>query len=235
MSSSNATQKPDQYAKTLRTGSAQTSDPYAELPLKEALGQYSRYVYYILGLSTVIILWGYDLVVVGSISAVDPFLRDFGQFDGYEDGEEKWIIPAVWLSLWQAMPCVGQLIGAVTAGRLQDSIGRKKCLLIASVIAAFSVLVEVMAYKAPNVNGRRGVFLAGKIVQGFALALVKMVTLTFVSETAPTCLRGAAMAVFPAFNLWVIRLDHKASANRYMQARSAARCACRFWGKSDRG
>ncbi|KAJ4301801.1 hypothetical protein N0V90_003895 [Kalmusia sp. IMI 367209] len=178
-----------------------TSDPHDDLPLKEALQQYSRYVYYILGLATVIILWGYDLVVVGSITAVDPFLHDFGVFDKIEDGEEKWIIPAMWLSLWMAFPCVGQLVGAVTAGRLQDKIGRKLCLLIASVITAFSVLIEVLAYKAPSVNGRRGVFLAGKIIQGYALALIKMVTLTFVSETAPTCLRGAAMAIFPAFNL----------------------------------
>jgi SP family general alpha glucoside:H+ symporter-like MFS transporter len=201
MSSTNGTEKSNQCAKTSRVESTNASDPHAELALKEALGQYSKYVCYIFGLATVVTLWGYDLVVVGSIAAVDPFLRDFGEFDSIEDGEERWIIPATWLSLWQSMPCVGQLIGAVTSGRLQDKIGRKKCLLIASVITALSVLIEVLAYKALSVNGKRGVFLAGKMVQGFALALVKIVTLTFVSETTPTCLRGAAMAVFPAFNL----------------------------------
>ncbi|KAF2451167.1 MFS general substrate transporter [Karstenula rhodostoma CBS 690.94] len=200
----NDTEKPNERTQTAQFESVPApncSDSHKDLPLKQALQQYSKYIYHILGLATVIILWGYDLVVVGSITAVDPFLRDFGEFDRIEDGEEKWIIPAMWLSLWQAMPCVGQLVGAVTAGRLQDKIGRKTCLLIGSVITALSVLIEVMAYKAPSVNGKRGVFLAGKVVQGCALALVKMVTLTFVSETAPTCLRGAAMAIFPAFNL----------------------------------
>lgn len=176
------------------------NDPHKDLPLKQAIQQYSRYVYYILGLGTVIILLGYDQVVVGIITAVDPFLRDFGGSDKIEDGEESWIIPAMWLSLWQATHWIGQLVWAITAGRLQVTIGRKRCLLISSLITTLSVLVELLAYKATNINGKRGVFLAGKIIQGFALALVKMVTLTYVSETVPNCLRSAAMALFPAFN-----------------------------------
>lgn len=176
-------------------------DPHAGLPLKAAIKQYSKFSLYLVGLGTVIILWGYDLVVVGSITALDPFQRDFGVFDKIEDGEEKWIIPAIWLSLWQAFPSIGQLVGAITAGPMQDKWGRRPCLLTGSVITIFSVLIEVLAYKAPEKDTKRGIFLMGKIIQGYALALIKMTTLTFVSETAPTCLRGASMALFPAFNL----------------------------------
>lgn len=181
--------------------SSTNDDPHADLRLKPAIRQYSKLVCYILGLSTVIILWGYDLVVVGSVTALDPFQRDFGVFDKIEDGKEKWIIPAIWLSLWQAFPGIGQLVGAISAGPLQDRLGRKPCLLIGSFITVFSVLIEFLANRAHSVDGKRGVFLAGKIVQGYALALIKMQTLTWVSEIVPTCLRGASMALFPTFNV----------------------------------
>ncbi|KAF1955840.1 putative sugar transporter [Byssothecium circinans] len=178
-----------------------SSDPHADLPLRQALRQYSKVSWWVIGLSTVIILWGYDLAVVGAVASLDPFQRDFGVFDKIEDGEEKWIIPAIWLSLWQAFPSVGQLIGASIAGPLMDKIGRKKCILAGAILVSISVLVEFLANRAPTLERMRGVFLAGKIIQGTATALIKMSAMTWVSETVPTCLRGPAMVVFPACNL----------------------------------
>jgi SP family general alpha glucoside:H+ symporter-like MFS transporter len=176
-------------------------DPHVNIPLREALRQYSKVTWWILGISTVIILWGYDLAVVGAVSSLDPFQRDFGQFDKIEDGEEKWIIPGIWLSIWQAMPSVGQLAGALAAGPMMDKLGRKKCILFGAVIVTLSVLLEFMANRMPSKEGMRRLFLAGKIIQGFATALIKMATLTWVSEIVPTCLRGASMMVFPSCNL----------------------------------
>jgi SP family general alpha glucoside:H+ symporter-like MFS transporter len=176
-------------------------DPHANLPLKEAVKQYRQLTYYILGLSTFIILWGYDLAAVGAISSLDPFQRDFGVFDKIEEGEEKWIIPAIWLSMWQAFPSIGQLFAAIAAGPCQDAIGRKKCLIYGSFITVFSVLIEFLSNQPSSLAGMRSMLLVGKIIQGAALAFIKMVLLTYVSEIVPTALRGASMALFPAFNL----------------------------------
>jgi MFS transporter, SP family, general alpha glucoside:H+ symporter len=184
-----------------RDGNDDDTDPHDALPLNQALKQYSRAACWVLGLSTVVILWGYDLAVVGAVSSMDPFQRDFGVLDKIEDGEEKWIIPAIWLALWQAFPSVGQLGGALTAGPLMDRIGRKKCILIGTVLVTISVLIEVLANRASSLTGKRAVFLAGKIIQGLATALMKITTLTWISETVPTCLRGASMSVIPAANL----------------------------------
>lgn len=181
--------------------SSTDSDPHANLPLKEAIKQYPRLTWYVVGLSTFIVLWGYDLAAVGAISSLDPFQRDFGVFDKIEDGEEKWIIPAIWLSMWQAFPSIGQLFAAVAAGPSQDRIGRKKCLLYGSIVTVFSVLIEFLSNHPSSLAGMRSMLLVGKIIQGAALAFIKMVLLTYVSETIPTCLRGAGMALFPAFNL----------------------------------
>ncbi|KAF2690510.1 MFS general substrate transporter [Lentithecium fluviatile CBS 122367] len=181
--------------------SSTSDDPHADLPLKEAIKQYRKLTYYVLGLSTFIILWGYDLAAIGAISSLDPFQRDFGVFDKIEDGEEKWIIPAIWLSMLQAFPSIGQLFAAVAAGPCQDHWGRKKCLILGSAITIFSVLIEFLSNRPASLAGMRSMLLVGKIIQGAALAFIKMVLLTYISEIVPTCLRGAGMALFPAFNL----------------------------------
>lgn len=173
----------------------------ANLPLRQALRQYSKITCWVLGLSTLVILWGYDLAVVGAVSSLEPFQHDFGVFDKIEDGEEKWIIPAIWLSMWQALPSVGQLVGALVAGPLADKRGRKSCMLWGAIIVTISILIVFLANRVPGIEGMRGVFLAGKIIQGFATALLKITTLTWISESVPVCLRGPSMAVVPAANL----------------------------------
>ncbi|KAF2645521.1 MFS general substrate transporter [Massarina eburnea CBS 473.64] len=186
----------------IETGITKTSeDAEVDLPLREAFHQYSKVSWWVIGLSTVIVLWGYDLAVVGAVASLEPFQRDFGVFDKMEDGKEKWIIPTIWLSLWQSFPAVGQLIGALAAGPMMDRIGRKKCILIGAIMVSVSVLIEFLANKVQTIDGMRGAFLAGKIVQGCATALIKMASMTWVSETVPTCLRGPSMVVFPACNL----------------------------------
>lgn len=171
------------------------------LPLREGFRQYPKITYWVLGLSTVIILWGYDGSVVGAVSSLEPFQRDFGIFDKMEDGKEKWIIPVIWVSLWTACPGIGQLIGALVAAPLADTRGRKACLLWGAITVTASILIVFVANRIPDINGMRGVFLVGKIIQGFASALLKITTQTWISETVPVCLRGPLMAVLPAANL----------------------------------
>ncbi|KAF2267781.1 MFS general substrate transporter [Lojkania enalia] len=172
-------------------------DPH-ELPLRKAIRQYSKVMGYLFSMTTAVLLWGYDSVIVGSITAIPAFQRDFGKWDTSED---DWIIPAIWLSLWAALGPVGQVFGATFAGFLQDRLGRRINLFIGSVLAAISILVVFFAYKAPTLDGKRGLFLFGKTLQGVATAIIKIQTLTYVSENVPTCLRGLSMAFMPTFTL----------------------------------
>ncbi|KAF2107392.1 general substrate transporter [Lophiotrema nucula] len=167
-----------------------------EMSLRKAVRQYSKFVGYAFAITTVVLLWGYDSVIVGSITAIPAFQKDFGEW--YED---SWIIPSIWLSLWSAMGPVGQAFGAVTGGFLQDRIGRRLNLLVGGILVVISVFIVFFANKSPQLDARRGLFLAGKTIQGFATAVIKIQTLTYISENVPTSLRGSAMALFPTFTL----------------------------------
>ena len=172
------------------------SDSEEDLSFLQAVRRYPKIAGYCLALTTSILLWGYDLVVVSSVTGVPAFQRDFGElFEG------KYIFPSLWLSLWLAFGPLGSAVGSLAGGWLQDRVGRKYCLMTGSVLSAAAVAVIFVSDMPQGLDPKRGVFLLGKTIQGFAVGFIKIQALTYVSENAPTSLRGSAMALFPTFTL----------------------------------
>lgn len=177
-------------------GPAKSVEETEDLAFFQAVRRYPKVAAYCLALTTSILLWGYDLVVVGSVTGVPAFQRDFGEL--YEG---SYSFPSTWLSLWLAFGPLGSAIGSVAGGWLQDRIGRRFSLLAGSITSAIAVVIIFIANTPSNMEARRGVYLVGKTVQGFSVGIIKVQALTYVSENAPTCLRGPAMALFPTFTL----------------------------------
>ncbi|KAH6887659.1 general substrate transporter [Thelonectria olida] len=167
-----------------------------QLPLGKAIKRYPKVAGYCLAMTVAIIGWGYDLVITGSITGVDSFKNDYGQ-----EHKGKQIIPSFWLSMWLALPAAGGAAGSVVGGWMQDKIGRKFSLMAGSVISAISVALIFFSFLPPTENSRRMMLTAGLTVQGFSVGVIKTTCLTYISENAPTALRGPAMALFPIFTL----------------------------------
>ncbi|KPM39534.1 hypothetical protein AK830_g7023 [Neonectria ditissima] len=173
-----------------------SSDSDENLTLAQGIKRYPKVVGYCLALTVAIIGWGYDLVVVGSVTGVDSFKEDFGaRFDG------KLIIPSFWLSLWLALPPAGSVGGDLMGGWLQDAVGRKRSLFTGSVVSAIAIACIFFSYLPQGQNAKRAMLTAGLTVQGFSVGVIKTTCITYVSENAPTSLRGPAMALFPTFTL----------------------------------
>jgi MFS transporter, SP family, general alpha glucoside:H+ symporter len=147
------------------------------LPLKAAIKQYPRVVAYCLALTTAILLWGYDFVIVGSITGVSNFQRDYGRLL-----DDEWIIPASWLGLWSAAQPIGSVVGAFFGGWVQDRLGRRLTLRIGAFISIASVAVIFCSYLPETLDGKRGTFFAGKLFQGYALGMVKIMTMVSTPE-----------------------------------------------------
>ncbi|XP_002984640.2 probable polyol transporter 4 [Selaginella moellendorffii] len=81
------------------------------------------------------------------------------------------------------------LVDGVLAGRLSDSIGRKKTMAIASVI--FFLGAGVMGL-TPNF----GILLGGRIVAGIGVGFGLMIAPVYTAELAPAASRGALVS-FP--------------------------------------
>lgn len=165
-----------------------------EETLRDSISLYPKIIFYCIGLSSSFLLSGYDTVIVGTVTAIPRFQQDFG-----EPFEERHIIPSVWMSLWSALGFIGSIIGAAAAGPWQDRSGRRWPLAWGSAISAAAIAILYVSNVPVDINTRRGLFLFGKIVQGFAIGVVTAVTQTYISETVPTSLRGPTMALFPTF------------------------------------
>ena len=171
-------------------------DVEGNLPLGQAIKKYPKLVGWCVALTLAIIGWGYDLVIVGSITAVDSFQEDYG-----EEHNGKQIIPASWLSMWLGLPLGGNALGSLFGGWLGDRIGRRLSLMTGSVFSAIAIGFIFFSFTAPDPDIKRAVFTVGLTLQGFSVGIIKTTCLTYVSENAPTAIRTSAMALFPTCTL----------------------------------
>lgn len=122
----------------------------------------------------------------------------------YMFGEQlgnRYIIPATWLSLWNVASPIGTMFGAVAGGAFQDRSGRRMALAIGSLLSAAAVAILFVSDLPDAINSRRGVFLAGKGLQGICIGILLCVVQTYMSEVLPRTLRGPIIAFLPIFTL----------------------------------
>jgi SP family sugar:H+ symporter-like MFS transporter len=79
---------------------------------------------------------------------------------------------------------LGAMIGAAFAGRLADRLGRRVLIIIAAVIFTVGALLAALA---PSV----GVLIAARFILGLAVGSAALVVPLYLSEIAPTKIRGA--------------------------------------------
>jgi sugar porter (SP) family MFS transporter len=114
------------------------------------------------------LLFGYD---TGVISGALLFLK------------QSFALNPVQQEIATSSVLVGAIIGAIVAGRVNDTLGRKKTLLILAVIFGIGALLTAMA---PNFV----FFLVWRVVVGLGIGAAASVVPVYISEIAPSHLRG---------------------------------------------
>ncbi|KXG48549.1 Major facilitator superfamily domain, general substrate transporter [Penicillium griseofulvum] len=173
-----------------------TTKKTLHIPLWQSVKKFPRIVGYCLALSSAILLYGYDLVIVATVAAMPQFQIVFGQ-----EYEEKYIIPTMWLSLWNVSSCIGLMFGSIIGGYYQDRRGRRMTLAIGSFLSSIAVAICYISDLPDEMDTRRGVFFAGKLFQGICIGILLCVTQTYMSEVLPVVLRGPVIAFYPIFTL----------------------------------
>ncbi|KAJ6015399.1 hypothetical protein N7540_009990 [Penicillium herquei] len=187
--------------------------------LLDEIRKYPKLSAYSLGLALAFLLTGYDTVILGTITAVPYFKREFGElYDG------SFIIPSSWLSIWSAFGPIGSMAGAAAAGWFQDRLGRRWSLAVSCVVCAVGIAIAFCANLPAEMDSRRGTFLVGRAIQGLGVGGAMAGAQTYLSETVPTTLRGSAMALSPTFMLLgeligaavIYGCEHKDSSAAYL-------------------
>ncbi len=134
---------------------------------------------YVLGISLVAamggLLFGYDWVVIGGAK---PF---YEQFFGIADSAhlQGWAV---------SVAIIGCMLGAITAGSLSEKYGRKKLLILASVLFTFSALGTGLANQFTP-------FVIYRFIGGVGIGLASTISPMYIAEVAPAHLRGRLVAL----------------------------------------
>jgi MFS family permease len=172
---------------------------FGHLTLWQSVKKWRRVVLYCFAMTSAIMMYGFDYVVVGTVTAMPSFQRDFGE--RLEEGSDQFILPSLWLGLWNFISPGCAMVGAIAGGHFQDRYGRRSSLALGSLLCAAGVAV-CFASEVPDVlQSRRIMFLAGKGFQGGAIGMVMATAQTYMSEILPPNLRGPLLAFFPMFTL----------------------------------
>src|SRR5436853_4375047 len=79
---------------------------------------------------------------------------------------------------------LGAVVGAAFAGRMSDQLGRRRLIMIAAVVFTVGSLLAAFA---PTV----GILIAARFIIGLAVGSAALVVPLYLSEIAPTAIRGA--------------------------------------------
>ena len=79
---------------------------------------------------------------------------------------------------------VGAMVGALGAGPIADSIGRRRIVLIAAIIFAVGAVGAALAFSA-------GILIFFRVVLGLAVGAASVIVPLYLAEIAPTESRGA--------------------------------------------
>ena len=114
------------------------------------------------------LLFGFDTAV---ISGTTPFIKPYFNLDD------------LWLGWTVSSLLGGCIIGVISAGKPSDLFGRKKTLMSAAVLFAFSAIGSALAREL-------SFFIACRVAGGFGVGIASMLSPMYISEVSPAESRG---------------------------------------------
>ncbi|RYF74070.1 MAG: MFS transporter, partial [Cytophagaceae bacterium] len=119
-------------------------------------------------------LFGFDTAV---ISGALPFLTNDFKFDPFMEG---WFVSSALL---------GCILGVIVSGKLSDSIGRKKVMILS---AGLFFVAAVGSMLAPDLFW----LIVFRIIGGLGIGVASMICPLYISEIAPPAYRGRMVALY---------------------------------------
>ena len=119
------------------------------------------------------LLFGFDISV---ISGTIPFLQDFFELN---EAMKGWVVSSA---------LIGCILGASYSGKLGDRFGRKKVLMVVSILFGISAIGSGLANSIPT-------FITYRILGGIAVGGASVLAPMYIAEVSPAHLRGRMVSL----------------------------------------
>ena len=159
------------------------------------------------------------IVVVATIGGF-MFGYDSGVINGTQKGlEAAFGLGRLGIGVNVGAILVGSAVGAFTAGRLADAIGRRNVMMIAAGLFLFSALLAGAATGS-------AIFIFARIIGGLGVGAASVISPVYISEVTPASIRGRLSSVQ---QVMIITGLTGAFVANYAVARYAGASTADFW------
>ncbi|KAJ3162500.1 hypothetical protein HDU88_006659 [Geranomyces variabilis] len=127
-------------------------------------------------------LFGYDTGLISGLLEMDAFKADFGPGNGAD-------VTAPVSSLLVSILSVGTFFGALIAGHLADSLGRRWAIICSSGVFLVGVALQTASHSL-------ALMIPGRIIAGLGVGLLSDLVPLYQAEAAPKNIRGTLVSTY---------------------------------------
>ncbi|EDO15832.1 hypothetical protein Kpol_1057p20 [Vanderwaltozyma polyspora DSM 70294] len=157
------------------------------VPATGPIGQYAGVLALCLMIAFGGFIFGWDTGTISGFVSQTDFLRRFGSYDHVKN---DYYFSKVRTGLVVGIFNIGCCIGGLTLGRTGDMYGRRIGLMIVTVVYVIGIIISIA-----SINKWYQYFI-GRIISGMGVGGIAVLCPTLISETAPSHLRGTAVAFY---------------------------------------
>lgn len=131
------------------------------------------------------------IVLISVVATIGGFLFGFdsGVINGTQDGLHQAFRSGEWMQGFEiASMLLGCAVGAFSAGRLADRLGRRNVLILSAVMFLLSAL-------GAGAAGSSAWFIVARVIGGFAVGAASVISPAYIAEVAPARYRGRLATV----------------------------------------
>ncbi len=165
------------YGKVVAGAEAAAIHEQQDLGVVEAFRKHWKAALWSLGLSTALVMEGYDVVVINSFYGSNAFIDRFGTVVGNSK-----VITAPWQTGLSNSALVGEVIGLLLQGWASDRWGYRPVYMASMVFMTLTIFIPVFAQSLPMLS-------AGEVLMGIPWGVFQTLTTTYAAEICPTQLR----------------------------------------------
>ncbi|OLN97685.1 Hexose transporter 2 [Colletotrichum chlorophyti] len=151
-------------------------------------------------------MFGYVSGQISGFFLMQDYMERFGEL---QNGE--YVFSAARQGTIVALLCIGCLVGALTSGKLADTLGRRMSISVFAFFSCVGIIIEISS------TTKWYQFAIGRLINGVGIGALSVVVPMYQSESCPAIIRGVIVSTYQLFitlGIWLAEIVNFATHNK---------------------